>query len=97
MKDALRAAAGHPKPAEEESGLAPSRIGRVQVAGFFSKETSKQLRQLALDTDGTVQSLLTEALNDLFAKHGMPPIADASTPRHVRVSTCAAGKGGEPA
>jgi hypothetical protein len=75
MKDALRAAAGHPKPAEEETSAAPSRVGRVQIAGFFSKEASKQLRRLALDTDATVQRLLAEALNDLFTKHGMPPIA----------------------
>jgi hypothetical protein len=32
-------------------------------------------RQLALDTDGTVQELLQEALNDLFLKHSRPPIA----------------------
>jgi hypothetical protein len=50
-------------------------VGRVQIAGFFSKEASKQLRLLALETDGTVQSLLAEALNDLFAKHHKPPIA----------------------
>ena len=75
MKDVLRAAAGHPKPAEDASGAAPSRVGRVQIAGFFSKEASKQLRLLALETDGTVQSLLAEALNDLFAKHHKPPIA----------------------
>jgi hypothetical protein len=75
MKDVLKAAAGHPKPAEDASGAAPSRVGRVQIAGFFSKEASKQLRLLALETDGTVQSLLAEALNDLFAKHRKPPIA----------------------
>jgi hypothetical protein len=75
LKAALSLAAGHSKPAEDAEGVAPSRVGRVQIAGFFSKETSKQLRQLALDTDGTVQSLLTEALNDLFAKHSVPPIA----------------------
>jgi len=75
MKDVLKAAAGHPKPAEDTSGAAPSRVGRVQIAGFFSKEASKQLRLLALETDGTVQSLLAEALNDLFAKHHKPPIA----------------------
>jgi len=75
MKDVLKAAAGHPKPAEDASGAAPSRVGRVQIAGFFSKEASKQLRLLALETDGTVQSLLAEALNDLFAKHHKPPIA----------------------
>ena len=47
----------------------------MQIAGFFSKEASKQLRLLALETDGTVQSLLAEALNDLFTKHHKPPIA----------------------
>jgi hypothetical protein len=76
MKDALKAAAGHQTRATEDmSSTAPSRVGRVQIAGFFSRETSKQLRQLALDTDGTVQSLLAGAINDLFTKHGRPPIA----------------------
>ena len=75
MKDVLKAAAGHPKPSEDASGAVPSRVGRVQIAGFFSKEASKQLRLLALETDGTVQSLLAEALNDLFTKHHKPPIA----------------------
>jgi hypothetical protein len=79
MKDALRAAAGHPKPADPSASAQdaspPSRVGRVQIAGFFSKEASKQLRLLALETDGTVQSLLGEALNDLFTKRGKPPIA----------------------
>ena len=74
MKDVLKAAAGHPKPAEDAS-CPTSRVGRVQIAGFFSKEASKQLRLLALETDGTVQSLLAEALNDLFTKHHKPPIA----------------------
>jgi hypothetical protein len=45
----------------------------VQIAGFFTPEASKQLRLLALET--TVQSLLAEALNDLFTKHRKPPIA----------------------
>jgi hypothetical protein len=79
MKDALRAAAGHPKPVDPSTSAQdaspPSRVGRVQIAGFFSKEASKQLRLLALETDGTVQSLLGEALNDLFTKRGKPPIA----------------------
>jgi hypothetical protein len=79
MKDPLRAAAGHPKPANPSTNAQdvspPSRVGRVQIAGFFSKEASKQLRLLALETDGTVQSLLGEALNDLFTKRGKPPIA----------------------
>jgi hypothetical protein len=63
--------------AEEASGIALSRVGWVQIAGFFSKEASRQLRLLARETDGTVQSLLTEARNDLFTKHHRPPIPDA--------------------
>jgi hypothetical protein len=33
------------------------------------------LRILAADRDTTIQDLLAEALNDLFAKHGKPEIA----------------------
>jgi hypothetical protein len=34
-----------------------------------------QLRELAVARRTTVQNLLNEALNDLFAKHGKPEIA----------------------
>jgi hypothetical protein len=39
----------------------------------------KQLRILAADRDTTIQDLLAEALNDLFAKHGKPEIAPMET------------------
>ena len=35
----------------------------------------RQLKQLALDRDTTVQELLAEALSALFEKHGLPPVA----------------------
>ena len=35
----------------------------------------KQLRILAAERSTTIQELLAEALNDLFAKHGKPEIA----------------------
>jgi hypothetical protein len=35
----------------------------------------KAMRQLALDREITLQGLLVEALNDVFQKHGRPPIA----------------------
>jgi hypothetical protein len=39
----------------------------------------RQLRILAADRDTTIQDLLAEALNDLFAKHGKPEIAPMET------------------
>jgi hypothetical protein len=53
----------------------PSRQGKKAIAGHFDPAVSKQLRQLALEEDTTVQALLSEALNDLFAKYGKKPIA----------------------
>ena len=34
-----------------------------------------QLRALAVERKTTVQNLMAEALNDLFAKHGKPELA----------------------
>ena len=55
----------------------PGRVGKVSVAGYFAPEVRRQLRRLAADADTTIQALLAEALNDLFAKRGAPEIADA--------------------
>lgn len=53
----------------------PSREGKSNVTGYFHPAVKKQLRILAADRDTTIQDLLSEALNDLFAKHGKPEIA----------------------
>ena len=63
-------AAPAPEPAKPRS-----RTGTRQVAGHFPAEVAWQLRELAVARRTTVQSLLAEALNDLFAKHGKPEIA----------------------
>jgi hypothetical protein len=55
--------------------LPPSRQGKKAIAGHFEPAVSKQLKQLALSQDKTVQTLLAEALNDLFDKYGFKPIA----------------------
>ena len=52
------------------------RAGKVSVAGHFAPEVRRQLKRLAADADTTVQALLGEALNDLFAKHGVPEIVE---------------------
>lgn len=54
---------------------APSRQGKKGITGFFDPSVSRQMRQLALDQNKTIQGLLQEALNDLFSKYGKPPIA----------------------
>lgn len=53
----------------------PSRQGKKAIAGHFDPAVSKQLKQMALEKDTTVQALLAEALNDLFEKYGKKAIA----------------------
>jgi hypothetical protein len=53
----------------------PSREGKKPVTGFFSPEISRQIKKLGLEQDKTMQHLLQEALNDLFRKYDLPPIA----------------------
>ena len=53
----------------------PSRVGKKPITGFFEPEVSRQLKLLALNNDVTVQALITEAINDLFIKHGKSAIA----------------------
>jgi hypothetical protein len=55
--------------------IAPARRGKKAVSGHFDPAVQKQLNQMALDEDSSVQALLREALNDLFAKRGKPTIA----------------------
>jgi hypothetical protein len=53
----------------------PSRIGKKPVTGFFEPAVSRQLKRVGLDHDKTMQELIQEALNDLFRKYDLPPIA----------------------
>lgn len=70
--------ASNPEAPAASGAQATNRRGRpnkTNVTGYFSQGVKRQLRQLALDEDTTIQLLLTEALNDLFAKRGLPEIA----------------------
>ena len=49
--------------------------GSVKIAGHFSPAVHRQLRMLGATQGRTVQSLLGEALNELFRKHERRPIA----------------------
>ena len=52
-----------------------ARAGTRLVGGHFPPEVSWQLRALAVERRSTVQALLGEALNSLFAAYGRPEIA----------------------
>jgi hypothetical protein len=59
----------------ETKGQPPSRMGKKIVSGHFEPAVVRQLKQIALDRDTTIQGLLAEALNDLFMKYNQKPIA----------------------
>jgi hypothetical protein len=51
------------------------REGRQFIAAHVMPEAAKQFKLLAVQLDQTTQDLLIEAINDLFAKHGLSRIA----------------------
>lgn len=53
----------------------PARQGKKAIAFWVDPIAAKQLRTLALREDRTVQDFMLEALDDLFAKHGMHRLA----------------------
>jgi len=57
------------------AAVPPSRVGKKPVTAFFDPEVSRQIKKLGLDQDKTMQDLVQEALNDLFRKYDLPPIA----------------------
>jgi hypothetical protein len=58
-----------------QSKRAAARDGRVLVGGFFSPEVQTALKVMAAEERTTLQALLTEAINTVFAKRGRPEIA----------------------
>lgn len=54
----------------------PSREDKKLIAGHFDPKVAKQLKLLAVEDDTTVQGLLEEALDLLFAKKGRARIGD---------------------
>jgi hypothetical protein len=62
-----------PTPPAAETG-APKR-GKHLISGMFEPAAYRQFGVLAAELGVNKQDLLREALNDLFVKHGKPPIA----------------------
>ena len=58
----------------------PSRKSTKHVGGYFDPAVSKQLREIALSEDSSVQALLEEAIDMLFQSRRKPPIASRCKP-----------------
>jgi len=63
------------------------REGRYLIAGYFDASVKSSLRQIQVShLKKTVQELLEEALNDLFAKYKVPHVTPQVSKRRQRVS-----------
>ena len=75
-----------PQPSEIEDEQAapsiharPSRKSTKHIGGYFEPAVSKQLREIALAEDSSVQALLGEAIDMLFQSRRKPMIATKKT------------------
>lgn len=60
----------------------PSRRNTKPITGHFPKQVRDELKKLAIEQNTTLQNLLAEAFNDLFAKYGKPEIAPKDNGRY---------------
>lgn len=66
------------KPAAVRTAAARSREGRVLVGGHFAPEVQTALKIIAAEERTTIQALLAEGINTVFAKRHKPEIAEFS-------------------
>ncbi len=71
------------QPVSRAGSHAGSRSGRVLVGGHFASEVQRALRIIAAEEGTTVQALLAEGINTVFAKRGKPEIAGLQTIRSI--------------
>ena len=60
-------------------GVPPSRAGRVLIGGHFVPEVQTALKIVAAEERTSVQALLAEGINAVFARRHKPQIASLST------------------
>ena len=79
LAEALKPTPAAPAPVatdtDDHAHRAPSRRGRKAVTFYLDPAGHRQLRMITLESDRSTQSLLVEAVNDMFQKHGKPRIA----------------------
>ena len=86
LKSALETASGRVRPSLPPAEQAPfpaapaekgaSRNGKVHVGAWLSPAYKTSLRMIQVKSDKDFQKLISEALNDLFAKYDVPTVGD---------------------
>jgi hypothetical protein len=71
--EAVVSSPADPKPRRQ--AVTSSRRGTKPITVHFAPGVRYQLKLLAAEKDRTMEDMVAEALNDLFAKHGKPEIA----------------------
>ncbi len=56
------------------SYIAPSRAGKTNLTAYLSQDYKRNMRLIQAKTGRSLQTLIAEALNDLFAKYDVPTI-----------------------
>ncbi len=54
-----------------QSGRASARVGKRAIQGYFPPEYRTRIKMLSAKLDKSIEALLEEAMDDLFAKHGV--------------------------
>lgn len=54
--------------------VAPSRVGKTNLTAYLSQDYKKNMRLIQAKTGRSLQTLIAEALNDLFTKYDVPVI-----------------------
>ena len=70
-----RAAARDDGPADRAPASQPGRAGTKAITGHFAPEVRAQLKVLSAEQGRTMEDMMAEAFNMLFASYGKPEIA----------------------
>ena len=62
-----------PKNAETPA-KSPSRVGKIHIGAYLAPDFKKSLMLVRAQTGQDVQTLLAQALNDLFRAHNVPVV-----------------------
>ncbi len=85
LKQATASAAAPPQerptPEHRPAPRAPARVGTKLVGGHFAEEVSVALKVIAAENRTTIQDLMAEAINGVFAKYNKPQIATLKNQR----------------
>jgi hypothetical protein len=57
-----------------------NRVGRVNIAAWLHPDFKRSLRLVQARRSGSIQEILEEALNDVFAKYDVPQVTDPNQP-----------------